>query len=160
MDFILQLLECCCSLIHYDSRDSVRFPIMFSLLCIGSSMPQFGTAFVNQQCIWYSKDKVTDGGTLQKTKRQCETTSKCVAQLLTEFESWSNQTNMQTSNLSFSHSNCCIYPCNASVACFQNVRQLQKKPHHLENKQFQSFFRTFWWIFKLCFCQTEVDSKS
>lgn len=112
---------------HYHSRDSVRFPIVFSLLCISSSIPQFGTVLVDRQCIWYSKDKVIDGVTSQKTKRESETTSKCVAQLLTEFESWSNQTNIQTSNLSFSRSNHRIYPCNASVACFPKCKTVTKK---------------------------------
>lgn len=51
------------------------FPL-FSLLCIGFSITQFGTALVNQQCTRYSKYKVTDGGTLQKTERDCETTEQ------------------------------------------------------------------------------------
>lgn len=132
---------------------------MFSLHCISSSITQFGTALVNQQGTWYSKDKVTGGGTSQKTKRECETTSKYVAQLSIEFELWSNQICKPQ-----------ISPFPAVIAvfilamlqllAFQNIRQSQKKKKKLENKQFPSFFRTFWWIFKLCFCLTKQKSKA
>lgn len=43
---------------------------MFSLLCISSSIAQFEIVSVNRQHTGYSKDKVTDGGTLQETKRE------------------------------------------------------------------------------------------
>jgi len=73
--YSVQLLWCC--VITLEILQS--FPVYFPCLV---SVPVQGYVTGNQQHIRHAKENVIDGDILQKPKRECETTSKSVAQLL------------------------------------------------------------------------------